>query len=283
MSADWSRLEVEAVVADYFAMLAHEMRDEPYSKTAHRRALSALLHGRSDGSIERKHQNISAILLDLRHPWILGYKPLSNYQRLLGDVVVERLLGDRELGTAIEAAIEKSVDAPAVDDFLSRLEDRPVPASMGYGVIRETPGVIAPPVGMVDRLEQEARNSQLGRAGEQFVIDFERARLRSLGKEKLAESIEHISVTEGDGAGFDVLSFEPDGSERFIEVKTTAFAKQTPFFLSVNELRVSRKHEERYQLYRVFRFRRDPRLFMMGGALDQTCRLDPIQFRARVA
>jgi hypothetical protein len=39
MPADWSRAEVEATVADYFAMLEEELRGVPYNKTAHRVAL----------------------------------------------------------------------------------------------------------------------------------------------------------------------------------------------------------------------------------------------------
>lgn len=43
MPGDWSRLEVEATVADYVAMLESEIRGEPYSKAEHRRALQPLL------------------------------------------------------------------------------------------------------------------------------------------------------------------------------------------------------------------------------------------------
>ena len=69
---DWSRLEVEAIVADYFAMLGKELQDIPFSKTTHRRAIARMLHGRSDSSIELKHQNISAILIELGYPYIDG-------------------------------------------------------------------------------------------------------------------------------------------------------------------------------------------------------------------
>jgi len=64
MAADWSLAEVEAVVSDYFSMLERELRNAPYSKTEHRNRLKPRLAGRSDGSIERKHQNISAILIE---------------------------------------------------------------------------------------------------------------------------------------------------------------------------------------------------------------------------
>src|SRR5690242_12814674 len=97
MATDWSRFEVEAVIADYFAMLAAELMGEPYNKTEHRRQLSLLLNNRSDGSIERKHQNISAIMIELGYPYIAGYKPLGNYQKLLAEVVTERVGTDSQL------------------------------------------------------------------------------------------------------------------------------------------------------------------------------------------
>jgi hypothetical protein len=88
---DWSREEVEAIVADYIAMLIAELRSEAYNKTEHRRNLKRLLQERTDAAIERKHGNISAILIQLGFPYISGYKPYGNYQGLLREVVAGRL------------------------------------------------------------------------------------------------------------------------------------------------------------------------------------------------
>src|SRR6184192_2167961 len=90
---NWSREEVEAAVADYFDMLAKELRGEPFNKAEHNRVLQRMLDKRSRGSVERKHQNISAILIEAGFPYIDGYKPLGNYQELLQSVVRERLAG----------------------------------------------------------------------------------------------------------------------------------------------------------------------------------------------
>jgi len=70
--ASWSRLENEAIVADYLDMLELELRGEPVNKTEHRRRLTPLLNGRSDGSIEFKHANISAALIDLGFTYVDG-------------------------------------------------------------------------------------------------------------------------------------------------------------------------------------------------------------------
>lgn len=52
----WSQEEVRLAVADYKRMLIQQLSGQKYSKTDHRRALQSMLNGRSEGSIERKHQ-----------------------------------------------------------------------------------------------------------------------------------------------------------------------------------------------------------------------------------
>ncbi len=76
---DWSSAELDLIVADYFAMLKEEQAGQTIRKTEHRRALKAQIP-RSDGSIEFKHQNISAVLTQLGLPRIRGYVPAWNFQ-----------------------------------------------------------------------------------------------------------------------------------------------------------------------------------------------------------
>jgi len=59
----------------------------------------------------------------------------------------------------------------------------------------------------------------LGEEGEEFVIKYERMRLIHDGKEKFPDQIQWISKEKADGLGFDILSRNTDGSDRFIEVK----------------------------------------------------------------
>jgi len=134
----------------------------------------------------------------------------------------------------------------------------------------------------VNYLEREAQNQRLGDAGEQFVINFERSRLIHAGKEALAERVEQVSVTVGPSAGFDIRSFDENGTDRFIEAKTTKYGKSTPFFITPNELEFSRENSDRYFLYRIFRFRTAPRLFALHGYLEDQCTLKPAQYLASV-
>ena len=103
MAEDWSREEVEATVADYFEMLEHELRGRDYNNSAHRRHLTGLLKGRTDEAVEPKHQNISAILIELGFVYIAGYNPLQNNQQLLLDSVSGRLATNQALTELVQA------------------------------------------------------------------------------------------------------------------------------------------------------------------------------------
>lgn len=74
MAGDWSDEQNDAIVADYFAMLADDIAGRLYSKAEHNRLLRAMID-RPRGSVEYKHQNISAVLKGLGEVWIPGYKP----------------------------------------------------------------------------------------------------------------------------------------------------------------------------------------------------------------
>ena len=91
----WQDDENDAIVSDYFAMLALELSGIHYIKSRHSAALMAEI-GRSHRSVEFKHQNISAALDKLGLPWIPGYKPKLNYQRLSWLSSLKRLMGKRK-------------------------------------------------------------------------------------------------------------------------------------------------------------------------------------------
>lgn len=277
---NWSRVEVEASVADYLHMLTLELNGQRYSKTEHARVLLQKLDGRSRPSLEFKHCNISAVMVALGYPYIAGYKPRGNFQALLLDVVEAQAQGNSAVQEAAEAAALRPAAAVAVEDPATVW----VPAPRTTRV-REEPATYVPGFSTArrDYLAQEARNRSLGRAGELFVLELEVRRLHAAGRKKLSERVEHVAGTQGDGLGYDVLSFEEDGRERMIEVKTTAFGELTPFYVSRNELSRSEADAQCYQLYRLFDFRNKPRLFNLPGPIAGHCQLDAITYLARLA
>ncbi len=275
--ADWSRIEVEVIVDDYLTMLASELAGTPYNKTAHRQALRTHLGDRSDASIEFKHANISAALLDAGFPYINGYKPRANYQSLLAEVLAERLDRTSDLYVLAATDADRPIVVPEVEDILAILTDRPKQRSDALKVAEPAIPAIRLPTNYIER---EARNRSLGNADELFTLNFERARLIHAGKEALAAKIEHTAKVRGDHAGYDILSFEVSGAERLIEVKTTKYGVDTPFFVTRNEKAISERHASQYQLYRLFAFRESPRLYTLPGAIDMTCNLSAATFLA---
>ena len=123
---NWRSDEVELIVADYLAMLMQELAGQPYNKTAHRRQLQQQLPGRTDGSIEFKHANISAVMLELGYPYIRGYQPRRNFQRaLLVDAVQQQLGVHRQLDSLTLSAVERPAVAADHPDFARVLSDAP--------------------------------------------------------------------------------------------------------------------------------------------------------------
>ncbi len=280
MAENWSLEEVEATVSDYFEMLAKELRSEPYNKAEHNRNLLPFLNKRTRAAVELKHQNISAILFELGYPCIIdGYKPRSNFQRLLYEVVENRLLAADFLNSAAKEATEQTPKQPPVVENLLAILVSPPRREKEISRIYERPPV---PRKIVHRnyLELESRNRALGVAGEQLVLEYEHQRLWQSGRKDLANKIEHVARTKGDHLGFDILSFETDAQEKLIEVKTTSFGGFTPFFASKNEVDVSQARAKEYHLYRLFNFAKQPKLFVLPGSLRATCLLDPTQYSA---
>lgn len=123
----------------------------------------------------------------------------------------------------------------------------------------------------------------IGQAGENWVIDHERNYLISNGKNDLAEQITRVSETNV-GAGYDVLSFETDNSEKFIEVKATALSKME-FFISSNELEIAKQLNGRYWIYLVSEIYGEPKLFTFQDPTSEIGKkliLTPINFQVRV-
>jgi hypothetical protein len=273
----WTEAEVDAVVAVYFQMLRMQELGQKPNKAEHNRQLKQLLPARNAASIEYKHRNISAVLNLYGAQTLSGYKPLPNFQKLLVDVIGKALELDRAFDEAAIRRVETPAEPPLLNDFQSFVVEVPKP----------TVAIGDPRVDWVrrnhikrDYLERESRNRSLGLAGELLVMTYEARRLHELGAKKLTDRIEHISKTMGDGAGFDILSFDGDGRERFIEVKTTAYVAETPFFVSPNEVEFSNEQSDKFHLYRLFSFRDKPQMFMLPGAVAANCLLDPVSFRA---
>ncbi len=275
MKDSWSKIEVALIVADYFDMLKKELNRIPYKKADHRRQILPILNNRSEGSIEFKHQNISAILISLGRPYINGYLPRYNYQKLLEDEVIDYLIYHSEIESDFQHFVEKDLIKPqSRPDFEKIIVNPPEVASVSEPKLFYQQKPVK-----TNYLEKEQSNKALGLFGEEIVIEYEKWNLIRLGYEKLADKIEWISKEEGDGAGFDILSKNLNGSDKYIEVKTTRLGKETPFFFSSNELQFSIKKAPNFHLYRLFNAEKDVKLFQKNGGLNIICNSVPTMFK----
>lgn len=131
-----------------------------------------------------------------------------------------------------------------------------------------------------DVAQRDARNRALGHAGEERVLAHERANLLAAGRTDLADRIRWVSHVDGDGAGYDIQSFDTDGSIRLIEVKTTNGWERTPFHITRNELAVAESHREDWRLVRLWNFAREPQAFELRPPLEAHVSLMATSYQA---
>jgi hypothetical protein len=131
-----------------------------------------------------------------------------------------------------------------------------------------------------DPVERDHFNRSLGKAGEEFVVALERRQLTEADRPDLARKVRWVSVEDGDGAGYDILSFDLAGRERLLEVKTTNGSARTPFFLSRNERALATERPADWRIYRVHLFAREPRIFTIAPPLENAVNLRAETWRA---
>lgn len=268
--ANWPDWQNDLIVAEYFEIDRIQRAGGTTNKAERYRNLGALIN-RSDTSVERKLQNVSAVLEGLKMDWATGLTPLRKFQQSLVNAV-ERYLDSNPL----------AVFGPPISELpdISELVEEPPPPK----------GEPGPPLDRkLERIarkfnyaERDSRNRTLGRAGEEFIYRREQKRLLQAGKPKLAEQVEWTADKHGDGVGYDIKSFEPSGAERLIEVKTTKGGRTTDFFLSRTEHEVSLERPDAWRLFRIHSFDKKPGLFVLTPPLAGAVNLRIESWRAQV-
>jgi hypothetical protein len=296
IGTDWSADELDAIVADYFAMLEAQDAGQPFVKAQRARALDQKI-GRGHKSIEFKHMNISAVLAELGMPVIRGYRPMSNYQRAIFPAVDRYLDAHPDAWAVGEVAdlsntVSSSTARPATQGKTHQ-GDQPgmadEPALWSPLIVEDAPSPGAPrkprPEGLerlVRKFDPAARDHRLGLLGEERIFHHERARLNAADRADLARKVEWTSQERGDGAGYDIKSFHPNGIERLIEVKATRGGRTTPFFLTRTEREVSQERPAEWRLFRLYELSADPKLFRLKPPLESAVTLEAETWRASV-
>lgn len=137
----------------------------------------------------------------------------------------------------------KTLELPKDIDFAAVLTDIPKPEAKAptNGGGKRSPR-------KVDHVKKAQSDDAVGKLGEQFAWRYEQWRLREHAD--LLAKLQHVSQSD-DTLGYDIHSFELDGTDRYVEVKATVGPLETRFFLSANEMRCAEDKTNRYVILRV--------------------------------
>ena len=270
----WSKKEIDLIIADYFEMLGLELKKQPFVKAERNAALRQFIQ-RNRSAVEKKHQNISAVLNQLGMPWIRGYKPAKNYQKALLEGILHHIQKTQLVLNPIDTWLQ---NLPA--DLTLAYDDAP-PQARYQDAGWESPKFRQPAHTAHHAMSDESRRN-VGTWGEQLVLESERAILFNAGRKDLAKKVRWVSQEDGDGAGYDIRSYSRSGEQRLLEVKATlSRCKTTHFFLTENEWRVSEERQDIYRLVRVYDAAGlQPKAFKLVPPLENSVRLQAIQYRA---
>lgn len=271
IGTNWTDDELDLIVADYFAMLAAEQAGRRYVKSHHGAALMERT-GRTHRSVEFKHMNISAVLAELGLPTIRGYRAKPNYQAAIFPAIDRFLSARPALLSPEPPALAGAAEAPLLWEEPPPAPDSTPRAPRAEGLERL--------VRKFDPVERDFRNRALGHAGEALVVNLERRRLEQADRRDLARKVRWVSQEDGDGAGYDVRSFDSSGADRLLEVKTTYGGNRTPFYLTRNEKSLSDERPDAFRILRVYEFGQAPRLFRLRPPLGEAVVLETETWRA---
>ncbi len=136
----------------------------------------------------------------------------------------------------------------------------------------------------INHIQNNIENKRIGDLGELWVIDRERKKLEQASKSKLAKKVKHVAKEQGDGLGYDILSYDVNGNKIYIEVKTTKGNVNSTFYITRNELEKSRIEQDNYRLYRVYAFddeTENAELLIIKGDLSNLCEI-PLTFKVKM-
>jgi len=284
---NWNREERPVAVSEYMAALRARLSGQIVSGASVRDNLISQL-SKTSKAVRFKLRHISSILVNSEQPYLADIKPLprasidsidwyesEELKRLLREQVdsddfvalATAVACTPVITSPVPATPDVTPDAPpefdCFDDSTAQKHTLRIPTRVNY-------------------VEREQANRSLGEAGEQWIMACETSRLASLGRDDLARKVVWASKDVGDGLGYDIHSFNTDGSDRLIEVKTTRQGKYTPFFITRNELNFAREHPKDCFIYRVFDFTSEPKHFVIDGDVESQLDLTPVNYRARI-
>lgn len=122
---------------------------------------------------------------------------------------------------------------------------------------------------LAERQRRAMERERRGLMGERFVYEQEIDRLNKLGKRKLAQDVRLVSC-DSSARGFDIKSYDDDGTEIHIEVKTTTASEGNDpgLWLTESERRTA-KDDPNWHLYRVWAIDDRPQCRDLGNVITE--------------
>lgn len=167
---------------------------------------------------------------------------------------IKNLLNSSDLKEELENLDLDSTDLTQVN--LTEVENNPLPQKNQTGeyIFQDktsyNTNLHEPASSIYEKRNKE--NKKLGDTGEQLIFLQEEKKLKRLQEEGMISPDKRV-IKQQDHVGYDFLSYDQNGEEIHIEVKTTQGDRKAPFFMSMNEVYVM-KSDPKWRLYRIYDF-----------------------------
>ncbi len=230
----------------------------------------------NDSSLSKSQKELCAQLIPDEVSWMeVPFDEIADYS---WDKLVEKTIGFIRDNESLYNEIMESVWNETIN--VSKLKNRLIKRDAPDDGIDEIPTRTFSFQGVdIDWAGQNEEFTEIGKIGEELVIEYEKRKLNEQGMADFAKEVRKMK----DGEGYDIFSRNFDGTEKKIEVKTTTQNSNAPFPISLPEVRFSELNHKSYTLYRVFNLDRKKKVAEFHeykGDLKQHFLLEPMQYNA---
>ena len=208
-----------------------------------------------------------------------GMEPVNFNWQVLSWPIPQEVLGKLDItleeGIEIATSITKEIQGIQLTDAPEK-KDKKNKKGLKKAVFKTTK--------IYNNPEKDKDLKEIGDAGELSIMEYEKLKLKNFKKDDLIDKIIHVSESN-DSAGYDILSYDKDGNQIFIEVKTTLGPVRTDFYISPGEIKFSKNNADNYYLYRVFNFNRVEKkgqLYIKKGNVEENFNLTPVSFKVSI-
>ena len=170
-------------------------------------------------------------------------KLLEDYKKML-DFYVD--IFESPLTPSIDSLVNAVADPLRLEDTKVKIKD------FEYRSPKKTKGKKTNNKKVKAKKRRSDRSAFIGRKGEKIVFDFEKEKLKKINLNNLSEKVRwHAELNEK--PGYDITSFDDNGDEIFIEVKSSSGKTINDVDLTKNEIMsmFNKKTKEKFYIYLV--------------------------------